>query len=259
MPKVEAYRRLAPFGARELVDSANALLIGRDRLRLSERTLRYYISQKVLPPPEGPPKIARYSFEHLVGLIAIRGLQDRGVSLDRIRDELAPLWTGDERALAATLGVLEYWLESDRGAISEESIVAAFQPFLVQEPRATYAPTPAPSPQSYARRRPSAEDETLDDLRDLTAQVSQLREEITHLSGGSSEYAAEPFDADLAADSWRLLQTMEEERERTRAGFEEIRRSVADLAMAVRELSGQVMELRAQLETDEKSDTPDSD
>lgn len=244
MPRVEAYRRLAPFGARELVDSANALLRGRERLQISERTLRYYISQKLLPPPEGPPKIARYSFEHLVGLIAIRGLQDRGVSLDRIRDELAPLWTRDARALQATLGVLESWLESERASISEESIVDAFQPFLVQEPPQSYPKAPPP-PTSYARRRGTDEDLAFEMLRDLSSDVTELRREIATQSVEpvpSKAPRQEPPELEL----WRELRAeLQTERDQTIYGFSELRRTVAELAEAVRNLGAQVAELRA--------------
>lgn len=243
MPKVETYRRLAPFGARELVDSANALLRGRDRLRISERTLRYYISQKLLPPPEGPPKIARYSFEHLVGLIAIRGLQDRGVSLDRIRDELAPLWTGDARALEATLGVLDYWLQSDGLAISEESIVDAFRPFLVQEPPPrAYAPSPPAA--SYARRRGPDDDQAFEMLRDLSSDVTELRREIATQSSLSAESSSSPLELDVRNAVQRLQNELQDDRERSRYGLVEMQRTVAELAEAVRALSAQVAELR---------------
>lgn len=242
MPKVEAYRRLSPFGARELVDSANALLRRRDRLRITERTLRYYISQKLLPPPEGPPKIARYSFEHLVGLIAIRGLQDRGVSLERIRDELAPLWTGDARALEATLGVLDHWLESDAGSISEESIVDAFQPFLVQEAPRAYVPAALPT--SYARRRGPEDDLAFEMIRDLSSDLSQLRREIATQSTIQAEAAMGRPDPETREAIRHLQALLHEEREQTVYGFSDLRRSVAELAEAVRDLTAHVAELR---------------
>lgn len=245
MPQLEAYRRLAPFSARELLESANALLRGRQRLHISERTLRYYISQKVLPSPEGPPKIARYSFEHLVGLLAIRGLQDRGVSLDRIRDELAPLWTGNDRALQATIGVIDFWLASDFGAISEHSIVEAFQPFLVREEGPTPMPPAAASPPaSYARRR--HEETPLGEIRELTERVRGLQSEMRQMKSGQDE-AHSYLQGDITID--RIDSVLQSDvdglREQTQTALSEIHRAIRDLTLVVQDLAEQVRAMRS--------------
>jgi DNA-binding transcriptional MerR regulator len=119
MSQLESYRDLAPFAARELVSAANALMRNKPELELSERTLRYYVSQELLPPPEGPTKFARYSFNHLVALAAIRFLQDQGISLDRIRAEIASLFEPDSSSvLALTIEKLSVWLSRQNNEFS---------------------------------------------------------------------------------------------------------------------------------------------
>ena len=242
MRSVESYRRLAPFTARELIESANALLAGRDRLAISERTLRYYISQKLLPSPEGPPKLSRYSFSHLVALIAIRGLQDRGVSLDRIRDELIPLWRPEnESALRATIAVLDVWLGTDFGPLSEQSINDAFRPLLVQEQPQAYSGAPPAAP-SYVRRSQATDAPDLDNLRGLRSQVEELRQTVLHQRGRFLEVREGPVEPTAIQ---RLQEEVREDRERTRAGFEEIHHTLAELTIVIRELQAQIMENRS--------------
>lgn len=52
---------------------------------LSVRTVRYYISEKILEGPEGRGKNAVYSGEHLLRLQAARELKGQGVSLGEIK------------------------------------------------------------------------------------------------------------------------------------------------------------------------------
>ncbi len=84
MPKLSDYKLLAPFTADELVNNANALLRHIPDAQVQKRTLRFYSSQGLLPPPEGPRSQARYSYEHLVILVALRVFKYLGMRLDRI-------------------------------------------------------------------------------------------------------------------------------------------------------------------------------
>lgn len=86
MPSLEDYEALAPFSLDELVDAANAILRARPSLRIQARTVRFYITKGLLPPPTGAPKFARYSVDHLRRLISIREGQDQGLRLDEVRD-----------------------------------------------------------------------------------------------------------------------------------------------------------------------------
>lgn len=84
MPSIGQYLRLGPFSLAELVQSANALLRHRPRLQVQERTVRYYIAQKLLDPPQGPSRAAQYTFQHLVLLVLARCLQDQNLKLGEI-------------------------------------------------------------------------------------------------------------------------------------------------------------------------------
>lgn len=77
------------FTAEELVRVAE-LALQSQRLpdNLSVRTLRYYISQGLLPKPIGPTRNARYDQDHLRRLLAIRVMQSQGKSLEQIKLEL---------------------------------------------------------------------------------------------------------------------------------------------------------------------------
>ncbi len=88
MPNLEDYAPLAPFTLEELVGAANAILRDRPRLAIAERTVRYYISNGLLPPPSGGPKFARYGVEHLRRIVAIRQWLDSGLTLEQATERI---------------------------------------------------------------------------------------------------------------------------------------------------------------------------
>ena len=88
MPTLEDYAPLAPFTLEELVGAANAILRDRPRLAIAERTVRYYISNGLLPPPSGGPKFARYGVEHLRRIVAIRQWLDSGLTLEQATERI---------------------------------------------------------------------------------------------------------------------------------------------------------------------------
>lgn len=53
------------------------------------RTIRFYVQEGLLPPPDGERRGASYSEAHLERLLAIRRLQQDGLSLEAIRRRLA--------------------------------------------------------------------------------------------------------------------------------------------------------------------------
>lgn len=83
MPTIEDYLPFAPFALAELVTAANAILRDRPALQIQPRTVRFYISNGLLPPPSGGPKYARYTIEHLRRVVAIRQWLDQGMSLEQ--------------------------------------------------------------------------------------------------------------------------------------------------------------------------------
>lgn len=108
MPSVKDYRKLAPFTSDELIDAANSLLRSKPGFELTKRTLRYYVSTGVLPPPQGTTRQSRYAIEHLAALVAVRSMQYEGLILDKAKTEV-------ERALGrgpdAAVALADYWLD----------------------------------------------------------------------------------------------------------------------------------------------------
>ena len=106
-PRVERYRRLAPFTLEELVNAANAVLGAQGLAPVSPRTVRYYIAEGLIPPPEGARKIARYSYTAFLSLLAARSMQALGWDLRRIESNLKSLFASEERLLARVAELLD--------------------------------------------------------------------------------------------------------------------------------------------------------
>ncbi|HEU4698949.1 MAG TPA: MerR family transcriptional regulator [Gemmatimonadales bacterium] len=108
------YRALAPWGLRDLSAVAGGILDASGvvpinaaaRARPSERTIRFYVAQGLVSPPEGRGTAAIYTYRHLLQVLAIKLRQMEGATLEQITQELKAL-TGDtiERRVAASLGV----------------------------------------------------------------------------------------------------------------------------------------------------------
>jgi len=81
---------------------------------ISERTVRYYVAEGLLPPPAARGRGANFDDGHLTRLRLIRAMQHAGNDLDTIRDYLAELEaelagrpSGFESALAVWSGRTE--------------------------------------------------------------------------------------------------------------------------------------------------------
>jgi DNA-binding transcriptional MerR regulator len=70
-----------------------------DRAQVTPRTVRYYISQGLLPSAEGRGPTARYDDGHLNRLVLIRQLQRQHLPLAEIRRQLEPLPDSEVRRL----------------------------------------------------------------------------------------------------------------------------------------------------------------
>ncbi len=75
------------------------------------RTIHYYISEGLMPPPEGATRRATYSPAHLARLRLIGALRDEGLSLASIRQRLAPLT--DQQAMDVASELDRYQLQSE--------------------------------------------------------------------------------------------------------------------------------------------------
>lgn len=105
----------------ELVDAANSLMKGKSQFQISPRTVRYYISEGILPPPRGAPKVARYGYNHLVRLLGAKVLQEGGLRLNAINagieawnksspislEEMIQRWLDGEELIIAAPGMTE--------------------------------------------------------------------------------------------------------------------------------------------------------
>jgi DNA-binding transcriptional MerR regulator len=67
------------------------------------RTIHYYTSEGLLPPPHGVKRTATYSAAHLARLRVIAALREEGLSLAAIRSRLAPLTDEQVQGVVATL------------------------------------------------------------------------------------------------------------------------------------------------------------
>lgn len=124
------------YSLQELADAAG----------VSPRTVRYYIAEGLLPPPEPAGHRTSYSREQLSRLKLIGLLKEAYLPLKQIRSRLAGLERDElERALA----------EAERARISGSTIVVDedvpdFSPIRDHHERAPFSPsrTPAASPRS---------------------------------------------------------------------------------------------------------------
>ena len=67
---------------------------------VTRRTVRYYVQQDLLPAPLGVGRGRHYGPQHLAQLQAVKALQEQGLSLDEVRQELER-GTGRGRAAKA--------------------------------------------------------------------------------------------------------------------------------------------------------------
>lgn len=119
MPRLKDYETLAPFSADELIQNANALLRHIPEAQLQKRTLRFYSSQGLLPPPEGPRSKAQYRYEHLVILVALRLFKYLGMKLDLIEEVIRTQRAEGIEKLAETVQQYLDKMQKPRHAVSE--------------------------------------------------------------------------------------------------------------------------------------------
>lgn len=72
-----------------------------ERVAVPVRTIRFYITEGLLPGPGGRGKAAVYGEEHLLRLQLIRRLVDQHLPLKEIRERLSALSISDVRAILA--------------------------------------------------------------------------------------------------------------------------------------------------------------
>jgi DNA-binding transcriptional MerR regulator len=71
------------------------------RAGVSERTVRYYVAEGLLPKPAGRGRGAHFGAGHLIRLKLIRAIQQAGNELETIQEYLQELGPNDAKAEAA--------------------------------------------------------------------------------------------------------------------------------------------------------------
>lgn len=112
-----------------------------DRAGVSVRTVRYYISQGLLPGPANRGKYASYDVDHLARLQLIRRLVDQRVPLADLRERLVHLTPDEVRTLLREEDRRSRALEQTRKTASPREYVSG----LLARARAAPAPAPPPS------------------------------------------------------------------------------------------------------------------
>ena len=116
------YAKLAPWNIRDLSTIAGGILDASGvtpinaaaQSRPSDRTIRFYVTRRLLSAPDGRGTAATYGYRHLLQLLAIKLRQMEGVTLTAIAKELAEV-PGDvlEKRVAASLGAVPAPTELD--------------------------------------------------------------------------------------------------------------------------------------------------
>ncbi|MDQ3547409.1 MAG: MerR family transcriptional regulator [Chloroflexota bacterium] len=87
------------------------------------RTIHYYISEGLLPPPVGTTRNASYAPTHLARLRVIAALRDEGLALANIRQRLAPL--SDEQALEVARALDEHLSKTGETPLTTLGLIEA--------------------------------------------------------------------------------------------------------------------------------------
>ena len=138
------------------------------------RTIHYYISEGLLPPPSGATRNASYSAAHLARLRLIAALRDEGLALASIRQRLAPL--SDEQAVEVAGELDAYLSQADAVGFTTLGLIeAALASRNLAEPPVSEA-MPAPYTR-FSMDRP---------LRMMSEEVQSASSEQTR--GSASDY-----------------------------------------------------------------------
>jgi DNA-binding transcriptional MerR regulator len=107
------YAKLAPWNIRDLAALSGGILDASGvtpinaaaQSRPSDRTIRFYVTRRLMSPPDGRGTAATYGYRHLLQLLAIKLRQMEGATLTAITRELAEA-PGDvlEKRVASALG-----------------------------------------------------------------------------------------------------------------------------------------------------------
>jgi DNA-binding transcriptional MerR regulator len=109
------YAKLAPWNIRDLAALSGGILTASGvtpinaaaQSQPSDRTIRFYVTRRLMSPPEGRGTAATYGYRHLLQLLSIKLRQMEGATLATITKDIADS-PGDvlEKRVASSLGNL---------------------------------------------------------------------------------------------------------------------------------------------------------
>lgn len=145
---------------------------------VTERTVRYYIAEGLLPPPSGTGPFSRYGYEHWLRLQFIRRLKDEYLPLSEIKNLLADKPLNQLENIARRTGLITGVAEAGADGDAQDSYLESLlEPgrdqalqFLRQQMRTTDSelsdkgeqkseptePSPAPKPVEYGEEASKA-------------------------------------------------------------------------------------------------------
>lgn len=109
---------------------------------VTERTVRYYIEEGLLPPPEGAGPFSRYNYEHWLRLQFIRRLKEEFLPLSEIKNLLAGKSVADLDKLARRSGLLDELPSQAQNAEVAASAPVAEKPLMLRQIMTTPAVVP---------------------------------------------------------------------------------------------------------------------
>ncbi len=104
------HEKSASFLLEDLIHAVNDLLVPQNIQGINKRTVRFYISRGLIPPAIGPSRHARYNYEHLIRIIAIKKLQIEGLDLNQIQETLSQNLKMQDSQFEKSI---QEWIEKD--------------------------------------------------------------------------------------------------------------------------------------------------
>ncbi len=126
-----------------------------EQAQTSVRTVRYYITENLLPGPGSRGKGAAYTEEHLQRLRLIRRLTERRAPLAEIREVMARVTDDEVRALLAEEAARAQTLNATRAVSPPAYIAALLDQARTPQSAPRKPPRPAYAPHAAAFRLPT--------------------------------------------------------------------------------------------------------
>jgi DNA-binding transcriptional MerR regulator len=186
-----------PIGSGVAASNARRMSLGEltDAARVSVRTVRYYIAEGLLPPPEGTGPGSAYTQGHLDRLRLIQRLKEAYLPLKEIRRRLSGLGDEDVRRMLADE---DQWAASIpfSGSVTpyDESMSGAREYLALMESRERYRTEPmelqfssSSDPMAAARSDPGPSPELARNRAPRAAAVAPARNPATPAESSSSQ------------------------------------------------------------------------